>query len=68
MNLEDMQSENLDEIRDELETIQDHLSSAESCETVSDYFANLRELLQSAKTLVSRVNDAINVAKEDSES
>ena len=68
MNMEDMQSENLDEIRDELETLRDHLSSAESCETVSDYFANLREMLSSAKTLVSRVADAINVAKEDSES
>ena len=67
MNMEDMQSENLDEVREELETLADHFSSAESCETVSDYFANLRDLLESAKTLVSRVNDAINVAKESTE-
>jgi hypothetical protein len=67
MTLDELQSDNLEDITTELASLQDSLSCAESCETRSDYIANLRELLESAKTLVNHVNNAIAVANDNEE-
>jgi len=66
MSLEDLQSD-LDELRDELKTATDALSSAESCETMSDYLANLAELLEAARDLSRKTKNALAIANEPNE-
>ena len=59
--VEELQDDlNDSEVSGIVKTIRDALSDAESCETVKDFQANMRDLIDSAKALVEELKAVIS--------
>jgi hypothetical protein len=54
----------IEEIRDDIEEADNDLASAESCETVKDFVANLEEARDHLRTVLGRTVTALTAAKK----